>query len=256
MGDRCKVADFGLSQEQGEDTSNDKDEKIPIRWTAPEAVLHHQFSIASDVWSFGILMWEMWSYGAMPYKGWTNDVVMAHVTKEYRMPAPKNCPQFIYGLMLECWNEDAGERPAFFDIFERLLACWNICKPMSSYAKTYTYDEAGNRVRAEKAYEKGYEKVGPSADDEMEEGDMYDLGGETDKQIVGKKRIVKDTAGAPDLVGESDDEPDDYPSKMSPLKAPGLEVISGFGEDDQIMLDAGLSKDEEEAPGGYLDLEH
>ena len=75
----CKVADFGLSQETDEDNSGDKDEKIPIRWTAIEAVLHHKFSPASDVWSFGILLWEMWSYGAMPYKGWTNDVVMSHV---------------------------------------------------------------------------------------------------------------------------------------------------------------------------------
>ena len=171
----------------GEDTSNDKNEKIPIRWTAPEAVQFHKYSPASDVWSFGILMWEMWSYGAMPYKGWNNDVVMANVIKEYRLPSPKNCPQFIYGLMLECWNDDPFERPAFYDIFERLLSCWTICKPVSSYAKTYTYDANGTRVRAEVPYEaqKRQEETF-----EMEEGDLYDLGGETDKQIVGLKRVA------------------------------------------------------------------
>lgn len=79
----CKVCDFGLSQEAGQALSHG-DERIPIRWTAPEAVADGRFSSASDVWSFGILLWEMWSYGAMPYKGWTNDVVMSNVTKGYR----------------------------------------------------------------------------------------------------------------------------------------------------------------------------
>eukprot|EP00042_Codosiga_hollandica_P058962 m.896514 g.896514 ORF g.896514 m.896514 type:complete len:2070 (+) comp60012_c0_seq1:33-6242(+) len=179
----CKVSDFGLSQEAAEDNSADKDEKIPIRWTAPEAVTKHQFSVASDVWSFGILLWEMWSYGAVPYKGWTNEVVMQNVLKEYRLPSPKNCPTFIYGLMLECWNEDPLDRPAFYDVFERLLACWNIVKPVSNYAKSYTYDANGQRVKGEYSATKVVERF------EEEDGDMYDLGGETDKQIQGKRRV-------------------------------------------------------------------
>ena len=81
----CKVSDFGLSQEAGDQAQDsNKEEKIPIRWTAPEAVMQHRFSSASDVWSFGSLLWEMWAYGATPYKGWTNDVVMSHVNKGYR----------------------------------------------------------------------------------------------------------------------------------------------------------------------------
>jgi serine/threonine protein kinase len=189
----CKVSDFGLSQNAEEDNSNDKEERIPIRWTAPEAVQHHQFSTASDIWSFGILLWEMWSYGAVPYKGWTNDVVMQNVTKGYRMPTPKNCPQFIYGLMLECWNEDSMERPAFYDVFERLLACWNICKPISNYAKNYTYDASGNRVRSS---ESAYTRAGKPDEFDMEDGDVYDLGGDKDAQVVGKRRVVREGASA------------------------------------------------------------
>jgi serine/threonine protein kinase len=199
----CKVCDFGLSQEAGEDSSNDKDERIPIRWTSPEAVNHHQFSVASDVWSFGILLWEMWSYGAMPYKGWTNDVVMSHVNKGYRLPTPAKCPEFIYGLMLEIWDEEPSERPAFYGIFERLLAAWNLVKPMGKYGKAY---EAGNK------------------DEEVteEEGDMYDLGGDTDKQVQAKRRVVRSKSnlngGEEEWVEVEGD--DDAPAARKPAAKP------------------------------------
>jgi len=187
----CKVCDFGLSQEIGDDTVNTKDEKIPIRWTAPEAVAHHQFSSSSDVWSFGILLWEMWSYGAMPYKGWTNDVVMTNVNKEYRLPNPKACPSFIHALMLECWNQTASHRPTFYDAFQRLLAAWSICKPITNYAKTDVYGEAATSSSSKPSSSKVYQNPAYAAQpkrtntvtvvEEDEEGDTYDLGGEGGK---------------------------------------------------------------------------
>jgi serine/threonine protein kinase len=260
----CKVADFGLSQNAEEDSNNDKEERIPIRWTSPEAVMQHQFSSASDVWSFGILLWEMWSYGAVPYKGWTNDVVMQNVTKGYRMPSPKNCPQFIYGLMLECWNEDSTERPAFYDIFERLLACWNICKPISNYAKNYTYDANGNRVRSEPAYQQ--QQQSRAEDFEMEDGDVYDLGGDKDAQIVGKRRIVLDnnnTAGnaeqafevkaptrtAPTLA--SDDDDDDANGDVYDLG--GAKSNKVFVKRASILMDDGPEDQQEESFGFSTD---
>jgi hypothetical protein len=164
--------------------------------------------------------------------------VMAHVTKEYRMPAPKNCPQFIYGLMLECWNEDPTERPAYFTIFERLLACWNICKPISMYAKSYTYDEAGNRVVTISPKE----LVMNNTDYEMEEGDMYDLGGETDQQIVGKRRVVKDPKADQSEV-EQENGPSDYLVPNAPKPQDPLPPLYSVPSKSTAAADASTSPD-------------
>ena len=63
----CKVADFGLSQAVEKSSVRSKGDKIPVRWTAPEAAIGYEFSTASDVWSFGVVMWEIWTYGELPY---------------------------------------------------------------------------------------------------------------------------------------------------------------------------------------------
>jgi serine/threonine protein kinase len=165
----CKVSDFGLSRDAASASQTNQVERIPIRWTAPEAVIRGIFSSSSDVWSFGILLWELWSYAAMPYKGWTNEAVMSNVTRGYRMPSPKNCPQFIYSLMLECWTEDPLERPYFYALFERLLAAYNFCKPMTKYETKYVYDSDGMLVRRDS-------KTMTFTESDMEDA-AYDLGG-------------------------------------------------------------------------------
>jgi hypothetical protein len=109
----CRVGDFGLSvdlaAEDKEDTgvySGTEGAKIPVRWTAIEAVCFRQFSTASDVWSFGILLWEIWSYAEMPYKGWNNKKVTEQVGNGYRLLKPANCPDEVYKVMIECWNKN------------------------------------------------------------------------------------------------------------------------------------------------------
>lgn len=62
--------------------------KIPVRWTAPEAITFRKFTSASDVWSFGVVMWEVISYGERPYWNWSNQDVMKAVDKGYRLPPP------------------------------------------------------------------------------------------------------------------------------------------------------------------------
>ena len=113
----CRVGDFGLSVDLAE---KDEDEsgfyagseggKIPVRWTAIEAICFRQFSSASDVWSFGILLWEIWSYAEMPYKGWNNKKVTEQVSAGYRLPKPANCPDEIYRIMLDTWNKNVKVR--------------------------------------------------------------------------------------------------------------------------------------------------
>uniref|UniRef100_A0A3B4WXI7 receptor protein-tyrosine kinase n=1 Tax=Seriola lalandi dorsalis TaxID=1841481 RepID=A0A3B4WXI7_SERLL len=115
----CKVSDFGLSRlMRGLD--HNIPTKIPVRWTAPEAFQHRKFSSASDVWSFGILMWEVMSYGERPYWDMSNQEVMKAVADQYRLPAPHNCPPALHSLMLQCWQADRGDRPGFDSLLSSL----------------------------------------------------------------------------------------------------------------------------------------
>ncbi|CAF2566933.1 unnamed protein product [Rotaria sp. Silwood2] len=117
----CKVADFGLSREIDEDDSyTTKGGKIPIRWTAIEAIDYRKFTSASDVWSFGVLCWEVISFGERPYWNWSNQDVIKAIKSSFRLPPPMNCPDVLYKLMLECWNEQYLERPKFSEIVQQL----------------------------------------------------------------------------------------------------------------------------------------
>uniref|UniRef100_A0AAQ5YD33 receptor protein-tyrosine kinase n=1 Tax=Amphiprion ocellaris TaxID=80972 RepID=A0AAQ5YD33_AMPOC len=115
----CKVSDFGLSrilENDAEGTYTTRGGKIPIRWTAPEAIEYRKFTSASDVWSFGIVMWEVMAYGERPYWDMSNHEVMKAINEAFRLPAPMDCPSAIYQLMLQCWQHDRSKRPRFSDI--------------------------------------------------------------------------------------------------------------------------------------------
>ncbi|XP_061779416.1 ephrin type-A receptor 2a [Nerophis lumbriciformis] len=115
----CKVSDFGLSrvlEDDSEGTYTTRGGKIPIRWTAPEAIAYRKFTSASDVWSFGIVMWEVMAFGERPYWDMSNHEVMTAINEAFRLPAPMDCPSAIYQLMLQCWQHDRATRPRFSDI--------------------------------------------------------------------------------------------------------------------------------------------
>lgn len=126
----CKIADFGLSRwltdnsgEQEYVTKNGG--KIPIRWTAPEAINYHRYTTASDVWSYGIVMWEVCSFGEKPYWDWSNHKVMQEVNAGYRLPCPMEIPAQLHQLMLACWNADRHLRPTFAQLVSQLKATLN-----------------------------------------------------------------------------------------------------------------------------------
>ncbi|KAF3689968.1 Ephrin type-A receptor 2 [Channa argus] len=115
----CKVSDFGLSrvlEDDAEGTYTTRGGKIPIRWTAPEAIAYRKFTSASDVWSFGIVMWEVMAFGERPYWDMSNLEVMKVINEGFRLPAPMDCPSAVYQLMLQCWQHDRSKRPRFADI--------------------------------------------------------------------------------------------------------------------------------------------
>ncbi|KAL3315846.1 hypothetical protein Ciccas_005516, partial [Cichlidogyrus casuarinus] len=109
-----KVSDFGLARDSKETSGH---ARFPIKWTAPEAALQEKFSVKSDVWSFGVLIYEIVTYGDAPYPSMQNREVLSMVSKGYRMPKPtmpeKPCPDELYTVMNECWNQDPDRRPTF-----------------------------------------------------------------------------------------------------------------------------------------------
>ncbi|XP_074155948.1 ephrin type-A receptor 6 [Sminthopsis crassicaudata] len=115
----CKVSDFGLSrvlEDDPEAAYTTTGGKIPIRWTAPEAIAYRKFSSASDAWSYGIVMWEVMSYGERPYWEMSNQDVILSIEEGYRLPAPMGCPASLHQLMLHCWQKERNHRPKFTDI--------------------------------------------------------------------------------------------------------------------------------------------
>uniref|UniRef100_A0A914DTB2 receptor protein-tyrosine kinase n=1 Tax=Acrobeloides nanus TaxID=290746 RepID=A0A914DTB2_9BILA len=126
----CKIADFGLSRGLRGAAATEKvyttnGGKIPIRWTAPEAIHHHKYTTASDVWSFGIVMWEVCSFGERPYWDWTNQKVITEVDQGYRLPCPMDAPPILHNMMQHCWQWDRHKRPKFAEILTRLTAFAN-----------------------------------------------------------------------------------------------------------------------------------
>ncbi|XP_013169954.1 PREDICTED: tyrosine-protein kinase CSK-like isoform X1 [Papilio xuthus] len=122
----AKVADFGLArcETAPEDPADAMrvQAKLPIKWTAPEALKYNKFSNKSDMWSFGILLWEIYSFGRVPYPRIPLAEVVRHVERGYRMEAPEGCPAGPYDVMRAAWHADPQQRPTFAATRARLAA--------------------------------------------------------------------------------------------------------------------------------------
>uniref|UniRef100_A0A6E8VKL2 non-specific protein-tyrosine kinase n=1 Tax=Anopheles coluzzii TaxID=1518534 RepID=A0A6E8VKL2_ANOCL len=116
-----KVADFGLARLMRDDTyTAHAGAKFPIKWTAPEGLAYNKFSTKSDVWAFGVLLWEIATYGMSPYPGIDLTDVFHKLESGYRMERPPGCPPEVYDLMRKCWQWNAQDRPTFKSIHHDL----------------------------------------------------------------------------------------------------------------------------------------
>ncbi|XP_074490933.1 tyrosine-protein kinase ZAP-70 [Sebastes fasciatus] len=121
----AKISDFGLSKALGAEDNYYKARtagKWPLKWYAPECINFHKFSSKSDVWSFGVTMWEAFSYGGKPYKKMKGPDVMRFIDSGSRMECPTVCPERMYAVMKECWTYKHEERPDFKKVEESMRA--------------------------------------------------------------------------------------------------------------------------------------
>ncbi|XP_036600227.1 vascular endothelial growth factor receptor 1 [Trichosurus vulpecula] len=118
-----KICDFGLARDiyKNPDYVRKGDTRLPLKWMAPESIFDKIYSTKSDVWSYGVLLWEIFSLGASPYPGVQIDEDFCSRLKEgTRMRAPEYATSEIYQIMLDCWHKDPKERPRFSELVEKL----------------------------------------------------------------------------------------------------------------------------------------
>lgn len=119
----AKVCDFGLaSREKFTDIYMNSGTgcRIPIKWTAPESLRQGEYSSKSDIWSFGILLYEIYSFGRLPYPKIPLTDVVKYVENGYRMEAPEGCPKEVYDIMRRVWSAEPADRPTFAEVLKEL----------------------------------------------------------------------------------------------------------------------------------------
>ncbi|XP_072048954.1 uncharacterized protein [Amphiura filiformis] len=118
----CKVSDFGLAEDvmNGEVYRRQNEGRLPIRWMAIESVLGDVHTTESDVWSFGVLLWEIVTLGSRPYPKLKGDDIRKLLKNGQRMPRPKHCSEQLYNIMLACWEKEPSQRPSFEQLMKLL----------------------------------------------------------------------------------------------------------------------------------------
>ncbi|XP_076289247.1 tyrosine kinase receptor Cad96Ca [Lasioglossum baleicum] len=114
----CKVADFGFARDVAANQIYERksEGRLPIRWMAPESLYDNIFSVKSDIWSFGVLIWEIVTLGSTPYPGLAAAEVMRRIKEGYRLDRPEHCKRELYNIMYYCWDKDPACRPPFGEL--------------------------------------------------------------------------------------------------------------------------------------------
>ena len=119
----CKIADFGLSRDvyvSDYYKVGGKSACLPVRWMPPESLLYGRFTVKSDVWSYGVVMWEVFTFATQPYFGATNQEVIDNIRRLVLLECPSLCTQEMYDIMLECWQKMPIKRPQIGEVLQSL----------------------------------------------------------------------------------------------------------------------------------------
>ncbi|XP_071646959.1 tyrosine-protein kinase receptor torso-like isoform X1 [Temnothorax longispinosus] len=148
-----KISDFGLSRDIYRENVYRKkgNGKLPLKWMALEALTHQIYTTYSDVWAFGILLWEIVTLGAMPYPGTPTNRILQFLKSGYRMERPPNCSRELYSIMYSCWNMRPQSRPTFTELkqsLDKLLSDYSENKYLSLCDVLYESADESNEPRS------------------------------------------------------------------------------------------------------------
>ncbi|KFM80935.1 Tyrosine-protein kinase transmembrane receptor ROR2, partial [Stegodyphus mimosarum] len=128
-----KISDLGVSRNScASEYFRIRNTLLPVRWMAPESLLYGTFTTESDVWSYGVLLWEIFSYGIRPYFNCDNQEVIDLVCTHQLLPRPEYCPPYVYAVMNDCWHDSPSHRPNFKEIYNRL------CSVQTLHGRTFS----------------------------------------------------------------------------------------------------------------------
>uniref|UniRef100_A0A914PJ56 Protein kinase domain-containing protein n=1 Tax=Panagrolaimus davidi TaxID=227884 RepID=A0A914PJ56_9BILA len=135
----CKIADFGLCRLTDNLLYTARGGRLPLRWMAIESLKSFEYSFKTDVWSFGITLYELFSLGEVPYSTIDNQQLLDFLDNGQRLPRPIHCPQEIYDIMKDCWQTNPILRPSFSEICERLRVILEAAAPDYGYLVPIAY---------------------------------------------------------------------------------------------------------------------
>ncbi|XP_071811565.1 uncharacterized protein [Apostichopus japonicus] len=140
-----KITDFGLTDDlYQKGYTRLSDQRRPIKWYGPESITDKYCTLKTDIWSFGVVLWEIFTFGKQtPYKGMSvNELVHRLVKTDYRLPKPPSCPPIVYTVMLACWALEPSKRPGFEDLYDTLHYIINEIGDHTNYILTDSEDDA------------------------------------------------------------------------------------------------------------------
>ncbi|XP_078657903.1 muscle, skeletal receptor tyrosine protein kinase-like isoform X8 [Branchiostoma floridae x Branchiostoma belcheri] len=122
-----KIADFGLARQMysSDYYKADENDAVPIRWMPPESILYNKYTTESDVWAYGVVLWEIYSFALQPYYGMTHEEVIRYVRDGNVLSQPDTCPHEVYQLMRRCWSKVPSNRPSFATIYKALCTIFD-----------------------------------------------------------------------------------------------------------------------------------
>ena len=134
-----KIGDFGMSRNlYNKDYYRiNGNAVLPVRWMSPESLIYGKFSVEGDVWSYGVVMWEVFSFALQPYYGISNEEVIEAIRQGKTLNRPDDCPIEVYRLMKECWAMDPGNRISFLELCDSLSGLHHICSVRGSLGDDY-----------------------------------------------------------------------------------------------------------------------